>query len=414
MQGDAFKTTARLIDSSTGNGLENMVLTFVFEGSTNTATTNSLGIASVTYTAPSLPGTYNFSASYAGDSVYGNSSDIGAVTVELRPTTLVASDVEVDALDEFIAQGKLLDANTASPIEGRTIEFVFQGLTQTATTNSIGIATVTYTAPGSTGTYTYNTSFSGDSMYDASSDAGAVTVVRRPSTLVASDVIVDALDAFNAEGKLIDMGTGNPIEGRSITFVFNAETKTAITNSLGVATVTYTAGSPGTYSYSSSFNGDNMYEPSSDSANVTVELRPTSMIASDVAVDANDVFNASAKLLDAGSGSAISARTIEFVFEGITRTALTNSVGVATVTYTAPGTPGSYTYSAAFAGDSMYEASSDAGAVTVEQRPTTLLAYDTWVRANDPFNVSAKLLDANTASGIEGKTIEFVLSLIHI
>ncbi|MDO8803879.1 MAG: fibronectin type III domain-containing protein, partial [Elusimicrobiota bacterium] len=343
-------------------------------GSSQSAVTNSSGIATVSYTAPAVSGAYNYTANFAGDSSYASSSDsTSTVTAGLRPTVTAGQVVATQASSTFTATAALTDSVTAGPVLGKTVSFLFEGSAQSAVTNSSGIATVSYTAPVSTGIYNYTANFAGDSSYAASSDtANAVTVGLRPTVMVAQNATTQANSTFTATATLTDSLASTLISGKSVLFTFQGTTQTATTNGSGVAVVTYTApGTTGSYNYTASFAGDSVYAATSDSTNtVTVGLRPSSLVAQNVTTPASSTFTATAALTDDLTAGPISARTISFVFQGSAQMAVTNSSGIATAAYTAPASAGVFYYSANFAGDSVYAASSDStNTVTVNVLP---------------------------------------------
>jgi len=81
----------------------------------------------------------------------------------------------------------------------------------------------------------------------------------------------------------------------------------------------------------------------------------------------SDPATVSAILTDVASGSQISGKTITFTIGTQTATATTGTDGVATTTITLTQPAGAYTVSAAFAGDSNYQSSSDSKPFTINK-----------------------------------------------
>jgi hypothetical protein len=91
------RLVARLVDSS-GNPLANRTISFAYRQSGNatwtdagTANTDSTGAASVTVTV-ATPGTYDFKASFAGDSQY-DASEISTTNYTVKEKTSITLTV---------------------------------------------------------------------------------------------------------------------------------------------------------------------------------------------------------------------------------------------------------------------------------------------------------------------------------
>ncbi len=94
--------------------------------------------------------------------------------------------------------------------------------------------------------------------------------------------------------------------------------------------------------------------------------------------------------LKTSAGKAIAGKTVTFSLHGVTRSAKTNSSGVASVVMTAPGTIGTYRITITFAGDTTHARASTSASLRVRsttpiptQPPTTTLAT-TDVTKSDP------------------------------
>ncbi|HBL17774.1 MAG TPA: hypothetical protein DD417_13745, partial [Elusimicrobia bacterium] len=238
-------------------------------------------------------------------------------------------------------------------------------------------------------------------------------VSPRPTALNALAAATYVNYVFTATATLTDGLSSAFVSGKTVTFVYQGQTRTGATDGSGLAAATFGAGpSSGTYNYTAAFAADATYVASSDNANtVTVQERPTTLTAPPVTIYANEVFTASGTLTDDADGSGVSGKTISFVYAGQTRTGATIASGLAVATFDAGSSSGSYNYTAQFAGDATYGASSDlANAVTVQQRPTTVLAVTMpGVYANEVWTATATLRDTRLANaGVAGKTISFV------
>ena len=106
----------------------------------------------------------------------------------------------------------------------------------------------------------------------------------------------------------------------------------------------------------------------------------------------------------------MSGRTIAFTVDGAAvGSATTNSAGIASLAYTPLLAAGTYATGASFAGDSLYEPSSDTGSITIAKKATTV-TYTGALNGgpNKVVGLSAILEDAS-GTRLGGRTITFVL-----
>ena len=109
-------------------------------------------------------------------------------------------------------------------------------------------------------------------------------------------------------------------------------------------------------------------------------------------------------------GQNVNARSIAFqIGSDGPLTALTNSSGIATKTYTPSLASGSYTASASFAGDALYNPSSSSNGFVVAKK-STMTTYTGALNGgpNKTVTLSASLLDG-TGKPLAGRTIQFAL-----
>jgi PKD domain len=117
----------------------------------------------------------------------------------------------------------------------------------------------------------------------------------------------------------------------------------------------------------------------------------------------------SASLVDQ-FGANVSGRTIDFTVDGAAAgSAVTNSSGIATASYTPSVNAGDYATTASFAGDSLYVENDGAGAIAIARKATTV----TYTGAlsggpNKTVILSAVLRDA-TGTALANRSIDFQL-----
>ncbi len=403
----SFVAKATLRDTLTETNIVGALVTFVFEGSTLTATTDATGVATVNFTAPVPVGFYDYTAAYAGGPVYAARTGTGRIGVGRRVTSLTLVGVAALAQANFEAQATLLDG--AIPVQNASINFFFQGSTQTMLTNASGVASYTFTAPASSGTYPYSAAFDGDTTYAASSGGAILTVNRRPLSLAGQTGMGYVNSSFQARAVLSDGGTGDKVAGKTIIFQFEASSAAVVTDALGVSTAVFNTGSlPRATSCYYYFAGDSGYSFADSTGAVSVERRPVALAASAVSALLNSTFTATAQLKDtAFTPVGIPGKTISFVFGGQTQTVVTDALGVASATYQAGLSTGTYEFYATFAQDGVYLAGSDTGTVTMDKRPSVVSAYPRYVFAFDTIQVVADLKDGVTGEYIGSQPINF-------
>ena len=275
--GTAMQATVR---DASNNPLSGVTVTFTapatgasarFNGSaTATATTSASGIATApTLTANSQIGTYTIAATAPGvsGSAAFNLTNLAIVTLPtISATAGTPQTTTVNKAFGVLLQATVKDASN-NPLSGITVTFTapatgasssFNGsATATATTNASGIATVpTLTANSQTGSYTIAATAPGVSG-SAAFNLTNLAVVTPPSISAASGT-PQTTTVNTAFGVLLQAtvkdASNNPLSGVTVTFTapatgagasFNGSvTATASTNASGIATApTLTANS---------------------------------------------------------------------------------------------------------------------------------------------------------------------------
>jgi PKD repeat protein len=176
------------------------------------------------------------------------------------------------------------------------------------------------------------------------------------------------------------------------------------------ATPSHTYAAAGTYTVKLTVE-DSAGLSASQSQSVTVGLRPTTLAYTGATSgNYNHAVTLSARLTDNETGSGIAAQSVTLAVGSQNCTAPTDAGGTALCTITLTQTPGSYTATASFGGDSVYATSSATHAFTINQEPTHL-AYGgpTTAIYHHPFTASATLTDATGGAPVPGKTVSFTV-----
>jgi hypothetical protein len=406
---EVFTSTAALRDVLSNLPVAGKDLRFDFEGSSRTAATGGDGKASVQFTAPASSGTYLIDATFGGDATYASTVNAGVVTVLRRPAVIASTKTATVALEVFTASATLTDVYSAAPLSGKDVRFVFEGATVTAATDGAGFASAQFSAPAVTGTYTFSAAFDGDGTYLPAAVTAEVTVAQRLTRVRVNDTTGRGGEPLLLTGTLADSALATGVAGRTVVIEFNGESHIALTDSVGVATTTFTAPlEPKVYTYTMRFDGDYTYAASSETAKVKVGLL-TTLVANDVETTALSDFSARAKLTDAYS-IGLENRPLRFVFQASSGAALTDTSGTAMNTFKAPVSTGTYYYNVYFDGDGVYAASDTTATVTVALRMTTVIASNATVLALSSFTATAEVRDVVSGGGVPGLPLRFTFA----
>ena len=312
----------------------------------------------------------------------------------LNSTTLTLNTISsVPWSNTVKVTGTLTDNNASGAgIGGKTITFTGTGATNlaSAVTNPDGTFTSTGAAPNTVGTWRVQAHFASDTTSYKGSDSttNSYSTLKHVTNLVTTTVNTPWSMPISFTAALTDTSAGGtPISGKTIhldgTGVIGVASDPT-TNSNGSAIATGT--SPSTvntgWTFQSHFAGDSLYNAKDSIVKTYSTLKHNtdlSLIVSPASVSPSGSYQASGLLKDTtittSPTTAISGKTISFTATSpITITnAVTDSNGNYSVSnLIAPSKTGSYTITAKFAGDSLYNAkNSPAGSLTVTTTSTT-------------------------------------------
>ena len=165
--------TANVTDNQ-GNAVKDGEVNFIINGKDMGNVTVVNGLAALKYNLPLISGNYNIDANYLGTTNYVASNTVGTLTVNTIDTILTVNNVTGfnNKSMDLTATLKDMDGNLLS---GKPITFTVNGVNYTATTNSNGIATISY-KPTKTGTYNVTAKFTDGTTYTNSTGNGTLTV----------------------------------------------------------------------------------------------------------------------------------------------------------------------------------------------------------------------------------------------
>ena len=200
--------------------------------------------------------------------------------------------------------------------------------------------------------------------------------------------------AFPFEVKLIDQN-GNPVVNQTVFFIID-DIITATTDSNGVASIMLSLCEPKDYYIYSQFRGYEEYSASEPVANtIRIIKKVSSLSIKNLSYKVTAAKKLTATFRDQNK-KLIKNKKVTFTVNGKTYSAKTNSKGVATVKITL-NKKGTYTYSAKFAGDSIYAAVTKKAKLTVVPLATSLTTKKyTFKKAAKTKKISVTLKSGKT------------------
>jgi hypothetical protein len=125
--------------------------------------------------------------------------------------------------------------------------------------------------------------------------------------------------------------------------------------------------------------------------------------------DYHDTVTLSGVLTLSGTSAGVGGETITFAIAGQSCSGVTDNTGAASCDLTLNQIPGSYTVTATFAGDGLFQASNASAPFTITREETTLTyTGDTIIANNTTAHLSGVLLEDGTVP-ISGRTVVFTL-----
>jgi PKD repeat protein len=208
--GRSVNLTATLRDEN-GAPLTGKTITWSATGGSLSAasgTTDDSGQVSITFTAPTVAAetVVTVGASFAGDDEYGASEDIsvGAISPP-SPTSLTITPASFALrVGGSVTLTATLTSDSA-PLAGKTLTWEITSgeiVPSSGTTDSLGQATATYTAPGFEDNVVVTVRFPGNDWYLASSSDSRGVVEALPPVEATVDIKPDALQ-IGAEGRWV-------------------------------------------------------------------------------------------------------------------------------------------------------------------------------------------------------------------
>lgn len=234
--------------------------------------------------------------------------------------------------------------------------------------------------------------------------AGSEMAVADASGPIGSDVTVSA--------RLTSKGAA--LSGKTVRFTIDGDTGEGVTDSTGLATVTYRVperGGPGPRAVWASFAGDAGFGPSSGAGTLTVTRADTFVYVIDRTGAVGRTVYLRGYLYRSTDRERIGGRTMSFAVDGTPiGNALGDANGRATLEYIPPsGSAGSHWVHVGFAGDAAYAASAALGRLEVARLASTLWVLSRTEPRGTQTYLRAYLRSLPDLAWLGGKTVAFTL-----
>lgn len=385
--GASVTLTGHLTDSRTGTPISGKTLTLALNGNETctTGATNAAGNASCSVTVSEGTGTYQTSASFAGDGPNGRylpSSGTGSLTVVnvLATNWTYNGTTTVYAGQPMTLSFVLKDAN-GTILANRNATLSFNGTNYSVTTNASGVASKAITAPATAGPYTPTASYAGEPGYLASTGSGSVQVNTIPTTLTyVGSTSVNGGSSATIAFQLKDQ-FGQTLSGQSVTLTLpDGSTATVTTDANGIASKAITAPTPGaptSYPVSATYAGLLPDLPSAGTGSLRVTTIPTAISYNG---DTSVVYGHTATLaatLVTSSGQPLGSQLVTLTLaSGQQCTGTTNASGAVSCVTTTPvvAAAGPDAVTVVFAGNAPYLGSANTGTLNVISPTVTVIS----------------------------------------
>lgn len=259
---------------------------------------------------------------------------------------------------------------SATPLSGRIVTFFISGTSVgTATTNGSGVATLAYTIPLQTPTArTIRAEIDESTVYSNAAGSNTLTITKANTACFTFDITWP----FGASGYLwgwLWRTTDNTVlTGEPILFRVNGVNVGTTNMGAGWTQHPYTVNNaPGVYNYTSEYAGNTFYNSSvSDPEQLTVEKSDTAIVCTNVSGPTSSNQTLVANLKRTSDNDNLNGQLITFKIGATTiGSAFTNASGNAQLAYAIPmGALTTFNYTAEYAGNVLYNASTGTGTIT--------------------------------------------------
>jgi hypothetical protein len=360
-------------------GTENVT---VSDGAANCTATVSVGSCSLTSTTP---GAKTITATYAGDTNFGNSAGTQAHQVGIASTTTTLSPLSASVFGQsvtFTATVTVNSPGSGTAPAGGTVTFL-DGTTTlgTGTTNASGMATYATSALTVAGSpHNITAAYGGTTSYATSTSLPVQQVVNQANT---TTTLTSSLNpaawaqsvTFTATVSAVSPGSGHP-SGEPVAFWDGGTSGTLLgtanTNASGMATYSTSSlsMSPPNHSITAVYSDDSNFIGSTSSA-VSQTINKATTTTTVVSSKLSTVFGES-MTFTATVTPSVATGTVQFKDGGVNLgDPVTLSAGVATYTPTTALSVASHSITAVYSDDADYTGSTSTAITQVVNKAAT-------------------------------------------
>jgi YD repeat-containing protein len=418
--GATYTATAIATDAGnepvSGLTVDFRVVTGPNSGITGHATTDANGLATFTYSSAAA-GTDTLRASITNTlGAVLNSNDVtstwvSTVNLQLSPASTTAAIGSPANVTAFVTDG------SGSPLANLIVTFRVTtgpnaGKTGLGTTDATGHAVFTYFSTVG-GTDTLVASVAGANGSSILSNQVTVIWSAPMSITLAPSSASNAIGA-NYTATAFVSTAGSPSSGASVTFTVitgpnSGRTSTATTDGTGHATFTFTSSTLGIDVVQATTGSVNSNQVIARWIAIPTALTYTGALAGEV----NDPLTLSARLTEAGSGSAVAGRTVTFTFGAQTLTATTDAAGNASVNAVPRTATGAVAASVTFSASGSYTGSSASVFINIVRDESAIRYTGKSVVADGTAQtLTALLTDSDGVEPLTGRTVAFTIGSV--
>ena len=304
--------------------------------------------------------------------------------------------------------GTLIDTKN-NGIANATITVVFEGKDYTTTTNGDGKFTCDIMTTTVGDNIPVTVRYDGNDTYMASSEIISVDVEKLGSELTLNPVNNTSINStVDVSGLLSEEYTQKAIANSTVTIIVDGISYNTVTDDNGNFKVTIkAAATTGTYTIKASYDGSDLYTPSSDETTFDVEKISSSITIDAIgSVDANSNVNVTGILVDSAQNAIIN-QEVTITVNNKKYTTTTGSDGKYVVTIMTPVVTGHYDVSASYAGSDVYTMASAQTSMFVKEETGITAEGPISATVNSTITINGTLIDTKN-NGIANATITVV------
>ncbi|MGL4670435.1 MAG: hypothetical protein ACRCVG_07600 [Methanobacteriaceae archaeon] len=394
-----------LLDEN-NNPISNGTITIIINGIATNVTTNNTGGFNYEYTVNTtghILVTYEYSGNNTFNPSFNSTSFEG---LKLNTTININNITNTRIGDNVTINGTLVDENN-NPITGANVTIVIDGISGIVITDSSGIFTLNYTVIRS-GIITVIYKYDGNDTFNPSSNSSSFEGLKLNTTININNITNTRIgDNVTINGTLVDENS-NPVSGANVTIVIDGISWVVVTDSSGIFTLNYTVDRSGIITVIYKYDGNETYNPSSNSTNFEgLKLNTTINITNITNTKIGNNVTISGVLVDENN-NPIPNGIITIIINGIATNVTTNNTGGFNYEYIV-NTTGYIFVTYEYNGNETFNPSSNSTSFEGLKLNTTIIIDSiNSTRIGDNVNISGVLVDENN-NPIVGANVTIVV-----